>query len=105
MNVPASHASLIAVGRRYWLKFLPMWLFPVGFFFTRFLPEGSTRPGQYLYLWVPVVLICLWVANLPRREGAATWFQTMFWATLVPFLIWVGIIAAMIGLTLARTAV
>ena len=106
MNSPASHDSLIAVGRRHWRSFLPMWLIPAGFFVTIFLPGWSSHPNAYVFLlWFPVLGICTWLAGAPRREGLLTWSQTVFWATVVPVLVWAAIIAAVFGLAYALGAV
>jgi len=82
-----------------------MWLFPVGFFLTSLLPGWPTHTAQYTLLWVLIVAVCLWIAGGPRRKGSATWSQTVFWANLVPFLIWIAIIAAVVGITYAAGAV
>jgi hypothetical protein len=44
-------------------------------------------------------------SGAPRREGLLTWSQTVFWATVVPVLIWAALIAAVFGLAYALGAV
>jgi hypothetical protein len=106
MSSPASHDSLIAVGRRHWRNFLPIWLFPVVFFVTLFLPGWSAHPYAYIFLlWAPILGICTWLAGAPRRDDLATWSQTVFWATVVPVLIWATLITAVFGLAYAVGAV
>ena len=84
---------------------MPMWLFPIGFFLTIFIPGWATHTRAYTLLWVPVVFLCTWLANKPRRRGLATWSQTVFWGALVPFLIWIALIAAVFGLAYVGGAV
>jgi hypothetical protein len=97
--ISASESTLIAVGRRHWRSFLPMWLFPVAFLFSVFLPGFSSHPSAYFFLLCfPVMLTCFWVAAGPRRAGLVTTNQAAFWVIIVPFLIWTTLIGCLFGL-------
>ena len=106
MSVSASRVPLTAVGRLYWRKFLPAWLFPIAFFLGVFFPGWSKHPEAYVFLfWLPIAGLCLRAAGAPYRQRLVTWPQIMFWTVVVPVLIWVTLIAAVFGLALAASAV
>jgi hypothetical protein len=105
MSSLASPDSLIAVGRRHWRTFLPIWLFPVVVFLAIFVPWRSTHLTAFFWFEFVVLGVCMYIAGSPRRQGLATWSQTMFWAVIVPFLIWGIIVGGIFGLALALGAV
>jgi len=106
MSVSASSVPLTAVGRRHWRKFLPIWLFPIALFFGIFFPGFAKHAGAYfLLLWFPVTGLCFWTASGPYRQRLVTFPQVLFWAAVVPFLIWTALIASVFGLIFAARAV
>jgi hypothetical protein len=106
MNAPASGESLIAVGRRHWRSYLPMWLFPIAFFGGIFLPWRPTHSIVFFFLfWFPLAGLCFWPATTPRRAGLATFWQSFFWACIVPFVIWTLIAGGIFGLAFVFNAV
>jgi hypothetical protein len=60
-----------------------------------------------MFFWIEFVLlgVCMYIAGTARRRGLATWSQTLFWAVVVPFLIWAILIGGIFGLALALGAV
>jgi len=105
MSSVASTDSLIAVGRRHWRMFLPIWLLPVAVFLTILLSSWSAHLSAFFWLEFVVLGVCMYIAGSPRRRGLATWSQTMLWAVVVPLLIWGIIVGGIFGLALALGAV
>jgi hypothetical protein len=96
VNSPTSSETLLAIGRRHWRAFLPVWLFPVAFFLSNFLP-GWFSLVAFWFLFA-AMLVCGWIAFGPWREGSVDLLETITLAIFVPFLIWIALLGAVFGL-------
>ena len=73
-----------------------MWLFPVAFFFSAFLPGFGAHPdGYFLLLIMPVFLVCFWIGSKPVREKQMSKYYAVIWTVLAPFGIWVILVGGL----------
>ncbi len=81
-----------------------MWLFPVAFFFSIFLPGFGTHPGGYFFfLIMPVFFGCFWFASKPVREKQMSKSYAVVWTVLAPFGIWVIVVGGFWSLVFLAT--
>jgi hypothetical protein len=105
MHSIASSDSLMVLGKRHWRRFLPMWIFPLGFFLSVFLPGFSKHPALYFFgLDMPLFFACSYWARQPLREGRVSRLQFVFLAQLVPFGIWILVVLGFWGLLFGSKA-
>ncbi len=99
MPPATSPRSFISAAGVHWRKFLPMWLFPIPLCGVPFLHKSSDLTKTlFLVALALLLLVCGYVATAPRRQGQATWAQTLFWAAVMPYLIWAVIMLGVLGL-------
>jgi hypothetical protein len=79
-----------------------MWLFPVFFFASVFVPLLGVPAVPFFWLVsAPAMAVCFYVAAGPWHQGRVTGTQAIFWVVLVPFLVWVCVIGSFWGLLFA----
>jgi hypothetical protein len=94
--------SLRAVAKLHWRSFFPIWVFPVFFFASSFVPLlGVPAQPFFLLVLAPAAAVCFYVAAGPWRQGRLTFFQAAFCLVLVPFLVWVLVVGGFWGLLFA----
>jgi hypothetical protein len=87
-----------AVVKRDWRRFLPMWLFPIGFLSTALLPGVASHPLEYLFLLdFPLLILCGYPALYGWRHRGITFGQMFVLFAIVPFLIWTALIFGALG--------
>jgi hypothetical protein len=97
--------SLIGAARAHWRSFGPVWVFPLVFLFGGLASERLGHPT--LFYWVVALPLFFWAffrATAVWRKGLLSYWHTVFWAMLVPFLIWaVAVYARLFVLHLVGT--
>jgi hypothetical protein len=81
--------SLLGAAKAHWRLFIPAWVFPVVLLFGGTLSERLGHP--LLFFWLVAVPLFFWAlsrASVPWRQGQLKYWPTVFWAMLVPFVIW-----------------
>jgi hypothetical protein len=78
---------------------LPVWLLPVLAFALIFTPAWSTHTDLVFWLLLfPALLVSMYIAGIPLRQGLVTVSHAAFWAIVFPFLVWAAIIFGLFGL-------
>jgi hypothetical protein len=86
--------TLLGVAKQNWRLFLPAWLFPPVFLFGSMAAERFAV-GVWFY-WLVVMPLFFWSffrASRPWLLKTAPYFQVVFWAIAVPFLVFVATVA------------
>jgi hypothetical protein len=81
--------TLLGVGRTHWRQFAPAWAFPVFVFYGSALAEQLNIGG--VFYWVFVIPLFYWSffrASKPWLSKSAPYLAVVFWAMVVPFLVW-----------------
>lgn len=92
--------SLLEIVQRHWRKFLPAWLFPIGYFFSVFIPWVSSYPRAFfIFIALPAYLICARLTLRSLGECPTTRFQSFLLVMVAPFLIWCCVVFGFWGLT------
>jgi hypothetical protein len=87
------------VAKRYWRNFLPMWVFPVAFFFSVFVPGFATAPREFFFFVVaPIFFACYWTSSAPVRRRQVSVYYGIIWTILVPVGIWFVVVGGFWGL-------
>jgi hypothetical protein len=89
--------SLFSVGRRYWLFFIPAWVYPLAFLTLFTIAPGFVEMPVAPLVWGPVFLLSFGLGCAPWLLGWVKQRYVMFWVAIVPLLIWV--IAVVVQLT------
>lgn len=82
-------ATLIASFKVFWRSFAPAWAFPIAFLFGGLTAEDIGHPQ--LFFWLVAMPLFFWSffrATRPWMEQKIYYWLCMFWAMVVPFLIW-----------------
>ena len=85
--------SLIAAAKMHWRVFLPAWIFPLVVLFGGVASEQLGHPA--LFFWVIAAPLFFWSffrAMGVCRRGQLSYWYTVFWGMLVPFIIWVVVV-------------
>ena len=88
-------ASLIEAAKIHWRSFAPAWVFPLVFLFGGLASERLGHPA--LFFWIVALPLFFWAfsrATAVWRKGGLGYWPTVFWAMLVPFLIWAAAVYA-----------
>ena len=89
MSEVSRPGTLLAIGRRYWYYFLPIWILPIVESLVSFLPGWSTHRELYTSLVnTPAALAAMFVAAVPWQRGLATFRQTAFWTIVAPMVVY-----------------
>ena len=83
--------SLLGGARLHWRSFAPAWLFPILFLYGGLASDSVGR--QSWVFWLVAAPLFYWSffrATRPLRHGELGYWPCMFWAMVVPFLIWVA---------------
>ncbi|HEU5136922.1 MAG TPA: hypothetical protein VFU13_17370 [Steroidobacteraceae bacterium] len=97
---------IASVVRAHWKQFVWIWLFPILFFASIFLPASERNLSLFVYAIVfPVLILCVYIASKPLRDRLVPLGQGIFLIFIVPFLIWVILIFALFGLYAAFKAI
>jgi hypothetical protein len=76
--------------KTYWRSYAPAWIFPVFYVFGDLVAEKNGR--ALLFTWVVATPLFIWSfhrSTLPWRHGKVSYWNYIFWAILVPVIIWV----------------
>jgi hypothetical protein len=82
--------ALMNTARVYWRSFAPAWIFPVFFLYGGLASESLGHP--LLFFWGIAAPLFLWSFFRAVRvvEHGVSFWHCVFWAMLVPFVIWAG---------------
>jgi hypothetical protein len=82
--------SLIAGAKAHWRVFFPAWIFPLVFLFGSAASERHGYRGLFfLVVAAPLFFWSFFRAMGVCRTGQLSYWHTVFWGMLVPFIIWV----------------
>lgn len=93
--------QIVTVVKRHWRRFLWIWIFPLVFLCTAFVPAFEQYPlAFFVALDLPLLFVCLFMASKPVRKHEVTLGQGMVLIVLVPFLIWASLIFGIFGIAI-----
>ena len=78
--------SLFGAAREFWRFFARAWIFPLALLlFTR---SGLLSQKIFMFLVLPLFFFVFFRATLPLMRHEVSYWHTVFWSIVVPFLIW-----------------
>jgi hypothetical protein len=86
MEATQSSNNLFRAVRDYWSYFAPAWAFPVVFYL--FGVSGALSQATFIFVVMPIFFFASVRASLPWLRHKLGYWPTVFWAGLVPFVIW-----------------
>ena len=90
-----------SVVRKYWRRFIFAWLFPVSALCVVLLPAWSSHTGAvFIAVLLPLFFVCYGVALTPVFTKQVPVLVGVFYALVVPFVIWVVLIFTIFGLAI-----
>jgi hypothetical protein len=88
-----AQSSLLQAAKRHWRSFVPVWLFPVCFFFGWLATNKTNHPFLLLtFFFVPFFFWSFFRSTRPWMRREIKYSHYSFWAMMVPFLIWVVLV-------------
>ncbi len=85
--------------KTHWKRLLWMWLFPVAFLSTAFVPAFEAHPRIFFILVdLPALFGCFYLGAQPVRDHQMSIRQGFVLLVVVPFLIWASLIFGLFGL-------
>lgn len=90
----------MSIATSHWKWFAFMWAWPFLFLAMIFLP-GFASHSLIVFFAIdfPAMVVCFYLASKPYRDKKITLGQSVWWACIVPFLIWAALIFGIFGLT------
>ena len=83
------HITLLAAARVHWRSFAPAWLFPFVFLYGGLASEASGHEQSFfLLIAAPLFFWSFFRATRPLRQAELEYWPCVFWAIIVPFLVW-----------------
>jgi predicted Na+-dependent transporter len=81
-----SSNSLLKAAKEFWPYYVSAWVFPLAFLL--FCASGYVTQTTFTFLVLPIFFLAFGRASLPWLRKRVGYWPSVFWAVLVPFLIW-----------------
>jgi hypothetical protein len=88
-----SSDGILTNAKAHWRHFALIWALPV-MFYAWFVPSGTRFNFLLSVVFLTLALIGFRESWVPFRRGDLSYGQTIFFGTVVPFLIWVAFVYA-----------